>query len=65
MPIFNEGDPTPDDVRRFIREQAKHPFDTEDGWNIVGIGGNIIEIEVSPLGVQSRILYNVDEPEAA
>tara|TARA_Y100000815_G_C13166810_1_gene433982 strand:+ start:174 stop:803 length:630 start_codon:yes stop_codon:yes gene_type:complete len=64
MPIFDEGDPTPDDVRRFIREQAKHPFDTEDGWNIVGIGGNIIEIEVSPLGVQSCILYNVDEPEA-
>jgi len=26
----------------------------------MNIGGNIIEIEVSPHGVQSRILYNVD-----
>ncbi len=31
----------------------------------MSIGGNIIEIEVSPHGVQNRILYNVDEPEAA
>ncbi|KZX50439.1 hypothetical protein A3711_10815 [Erythrobacter sp. HI00D59] len=65
MPILVDGDPTPDDLRRYIREQAKHPSDTEDGWNLMNIGGNIIEIEVSPLGVQSRILYNVDEPEAA
>ena len=65
VPILVEGDPTPDDVRRYIREQAKHPVDTEDGWNLMNIGGNIIEIEVSPHGVQSRILYSVDEAEAA
>ena len=37
----------------------------EDGWQGLGIGGDILEIEVAPNGVQVRNLYNLDEAKAA
>ena len=51
--------------RSFIRLQAQHPFDTEDGWQGLGIGGDILEIEVAPDGVQVCKLFNIDKAEAA
>ena len=62
---YHGRDLTPEDVRSFIRLQAQHPFDTEDGWQGLGIGGDILEIEVAPNGVQVRNLYNLDEAKAA
>lgn len=61
---FAGRDLTPDDMRRFIDLQIEHPADFVDGWSGKGIGGNIIEIEVTGEGVESRVLRTV-EREAA
>ena len=61
---FAGRDLTPNDMRRFIDLQAKHPSAFVDGWAGIGIGGNILEIEVSANGVESRVLRSVDQEAA-
>lgn len=55
---------TPADMRRFIDGQLTHPCEKLIGLYSVGIGGNIVEIEVTAAGVESRVVRAV-EPVAA
>lgn len=58
---FAGRDLSPDDMRRFIELQTQHPSDFVDGWSGIGIGGNILEIEVTGEGVESRVLRTVEQ----
>jgi hypothetical protein len=51
---------TPADMRRLIDLQIEHPTTTVQGWQGRFIGGNIVEIEVSTAGVESRVLRAVE-----
>ena len=57
---FAGRDMTPADMRRFIEHQTTHPCEKLVGGTFVGIGGNIIEIEVQAKGVQSRVVSSLE-----
>lgn len=61
---FSGKDMTPADMRQFIDHQIETPSETIHGWTGLTIGGNVVEIEVSADGVDSRVVRMV-EREAA
>jgi hypothetical protein len=57
---FSGRDMAPADMRRFIDYQVETPSETVFGWTGLSIGGNVIEIEVSAEGVESRVVRAVE-----
>ncbi len=51
---------SPAEMRALIDKQIEHPVETVQGWQGRFIGGNVVEIEVSAAGVESRVVRAIE-----